>query len=158
MSEEHVPPVTCSLPFTPDLPRLIVAQLAPVELLPDLRSWLCPYYFSNIWVGGQNLLECLSESCELWSCINFLEEFLHNWSARVSETQKLVVVSVLVSATHSEAKSLIAYRHVPSPILSHHLLCLNLSFRELLNKILGKSLAPQPRINLLLLALIRREL
>ncbi len=95
-------------------------------------------------------------SCRVASI--FLKNFLHDGSARVSEAQELVVISILVAATKGQPKSIVAHRDIPPPVLCDHLPSLNASLGELLNYILGESLAPKAWIDLLLLAFIRREL
>src|SRR4051812_12212878 len=98
-----------------------------------MSSWLCPYYISNLRISSENSLERRSGAGELRGRVNLFEKLLHHRSARVRKTQKLIVVSILVSTTKGESESFVTHRDIPSPILRNHLLRRDAPIRKLLD-------------------------
>src|ERR1041385_4634722 len=63
-----------------------------------------------------------------------------------------------MSTTNREPEVFVLYWDIPSPVFSDDFFGFDLSLAQLLNKVLGQTFSPQPRVDHLLFTLIRREL
>src|ERR1044071_7531955 len=105
----------------------LTMQIGSGQISRSGSSRFPPDNMSDLWICRQNLLQRLRETAELRCHVNLPEQLSNDGGARPDETQKLVFISRLVSATKAQFKSFVANRHVPSPILRNHLIRRNTS-------------------------------
>jgi hypothetical protein len=76
----------------------------------------------------------------------------------IREAQKLVGLAILMATTQSESYVADPDRHIATPVFDNVAVRFQAVRRKLRDEILGETFAPEPWIDLLFLAVIRRKL
>lgn len=118
---------------------------------------LPPPKVSNLGVAGQYLLQSHGNLLDPVTDVELLEELSNRRLAGFNEAEKAVLVAIEVAAANPQRVVGIVERNSPTPILGVRLTAGETTSGQLSAKVVGESLAPATRVDLLVLTRKRRK-
>jgi hypothetical protein len=116
-----------------------------------------PTLFPNAGRLAENLVHGPLQRRNTRLGVDLPQQFANKGRMRLDESEKSVRVLLTVTAADPQAKALVGYGNDPAPILRNRFSRLKSLISEIVPEELSQPLSPDAGVDLLLLAIIRRE-